>query len=189
MNEIKIINKKIRTIFFELIFSVIIFVLAYGVWVNPNASMAVFASSNESQTVLLEEIEPLRLENIFPIDDDKAIANNQKGLFKIINNSSVNSKYSIIYRVHRSSTLDYNFLKYQLIIDDKSYVDFLSNIQINEENNYIDFVLYNGEIDNNDEKTFKNTMWLDKNVGNEAQNKVLSAEFVVKSYGTEISIK
>jgi len=189
MDELKIINKKIRGLLLELVFLFVIFTLAFSLWINPNTTMAAFASSNGDQTVLLEEIEPLRLENIFPIDDDKAIANNQKGLFKIINNSSVNSKYSIIYRVHRSSTLDYNFLKYQLIIDDKSYVDFLSNIQINEENNYIDFVLYNGEIDNNDEKTFKYTMWLDKNVGNEAQNKVLSAEFVVKSYGTEISIK
>ena len=189
MEELKFINKRIRSLTFELFFTILIFILALGVWVNPNSTMAAFASSNESQTVLLEEIEPLRLENIYPIDDNKAISNNQKGLFKLTNNSNVNSKYSIVYRVYNTSTLDYNFLKYQLIIDEKSYVDFLSSVQINIENNYIDFVLYNGEIDNNSNKTFEYTMWLDKNVGNEAQNKVLSAQFIVKSYGTELSIR
>lgn len=189
MEELKNINRRIRGLLLEILFASIIFVLAFSMWIDPNASMAAFASSNENQTVLLEEVEPLKLENIFPIDDDKAIKNNDKGLFKLINNSSTNSKYSIIYRIYNSSTLDYNFLKYQLIIDNNSYVDFLSNLQISKEKNYIDFVLYNGEIDNNSEKTFEYTMWLDSSVGNEAQNKVLSGEYVVKSYGTELSIR
>ena len=60
---------------------------------------------------------------------------------------------------------------------------------MNEKKNYMDFVLYNGELNKNNEKTFKYTMWLDKNVGNEAQNKSLSAQFVVKSYGTEVTMK
>lgn len=189
MNELKIINKKIRSVAFELIFTIIIFGLAYNVWINPNASIAAFASSNENQTVLLEEVNPLKLENIYPISDEKAINEGEKGLFKLTNNSNTNSKYSIIYRVYNYSTLDYNFLKYQLIIDDKSFVDFLSNLQISQENNYIDFILYNGEIDKNSEKTFEYTMWLDSEVGNKAQNKSLSAQFVVKSYGTELSIR
>ena len=189
MDEIKIINKKIIGVTFELIFTTIIFVLAYIVWINPNSSMAAFASSNESQTVLLSEVEPLQLQNIYPIDDDKAIKNQKKGIFKLTNNASVNSNYSIIYRIYNNSTLDYNGLKYLLNIDEKSYVDFLSNVQISEENNYVDFILYNGEIDNNSEKTFEYTMWLDKNVGNEAQNKSLSAQFLVKSYGTEITMR
>lgn len=189
MDELKIINKKIRSVTFELIFTIIIFVLACGVWINPNSSMAAFASSNGNQTVLLQEVKPLRLENIYPIDDDIAINTSEKGLFKLTNKANVNSKYSIIYRVHDSSTLDYNFLKYQLIIDDKSFVDFLSNVQINKEDGYVDFVLYNGQINNNSSKTFEYTMWLDSEVGNETQNKVLSAEFVSKSYGTELSIR
>lgn len=189
MDEIKIINKQIRSIIFELFFVSIIFILALGVWVNPNSSMAIFSSSNKEQGVLIEEIEPLVLENIYPIDDEKAISSNKKGVFKLVNNSNENSKYSIVYRVYNNSTLDYNGLKYLLNIDEKTYMDFLSNIQMNEEDNYMDFVLYNGEINKNNEKTFEYTMWLDKNVGNEAQNKTLSAQFVVKSYGTELSIR
>jgi len=189
MDELKIINKKIRGLLLELVFVTIIFTLAFSLWINPNTTMAAFASSNGDQTVLLEEVKPLRLENIYPISDNTAINEGEKGLFRLTNNSNVNSKYSIIYRIYNTSTLNYEFLKYQLIIDNKSFVDFLSNVQINEENNYIDFVLYNGEIDKNSEKTYEYTMWLDSKVGNEAQNKVLSAEFVVKSYGTELSIR
>lgn len=189
MNEIKIINKKIRSVTFELVFAIIIFILAYSVWVNPSKAMVAFASSNENQTVLLSEVKPLKLENIFPISDEKAINNNEKGIFKLTNNSNINSKYSIVYRIYNNSTLDYNFLKYQLIIDNKSFVDFLSTLQINEENNYMDFTLYNGEIDKNSTKEFEYTMWLDSAVGNEAQNKSLSAQFVVKSYGTELSMR
>lgn len=189
MDEIKIINKQIMKISIELLFSIIIFVLALGVWMNPNTTMAKFASSNENQTVTLEEVNKLKLENIYPIDDDVAINENEKALFNIKNQSNVNSKYSIIYRIYSSSTLDYNFLKYYLNIDDKEYVESFSNIQSDNNNKYIDFVLYNGEIGGNSTKTFEYTMWLDKNVGNEAQNKVLSSEFVIKSYGTEISIR
>ncbi|MBE6153612.1 MAG: hypothetical protein E7166_05250 [Firmicutes bacterium] len=189
MDELKIINRKIRNLVVEVCFATFIFTLAFSLWINPNTTMAAFAESNGNQTVLLQEVKPLKLENIYPISDSKAINNNNKGLFKLINNANVNSKYSIIYRIHNSSTLDYNFLKYQLIIDDNSYVDFLYNLQFNEENNCVDFILHNGEIDKNSEKTFEYTMWLDSEVGNEAQNKVLSAEFVVKSYGTELSIR
>ena len=189
MDEIKFINKQIRKIVIELVFALFIFVLAFSIWINPNTTFAKMASSNENQSIVLEEIKPLKLENIYPVDDNVAINQNEKGLFNLKNSSNINSKYSIIYRIHNSSSLDYKFLKYQLIIDNKSYVDFLSNIQVIKEKNYIDIVLYNGELSANDNKEFEFTMWIDSSIGNEAQNKVLSSEFVVKSYGTEVSIK
>lgn len=189
MDEIKIINKKIRSVICELLFTILIFVLALNVWLNPNTTIASFASSNDNQTVLLNEIEPLKLENIYPIDDEIAIENNQRGVFKIINKSNNNSIYSIVYRIYNTSTLDYNYLKYLLNIDGKTHIEFLSNVQITNNENYTDLTLYNGEIDKNNEKTFEYTMWLDRNVGNEAQNKSLSAQFVIKSYGNELSLR
>ena len=189
MEEIKIINRQIRRVAIELIFALIIFILAFSIWNNPNKTLALMASSNENQSVIMEEIKPLKLENIYPIDDNEAINNYEKGEFKISNKSNVNSKYSIIYRIYNSSTLDHNFLKYQFIIDNYSKVDFLSNLSTNTSQNYTEFVLYNGELEANSSKTFNFIMWIDNKVGNEAQNKVLSSDFIVKSYGTEISFK
>jgi len=188
MNNIKNINKQIRSLIFELLFASFIAGIAIFAWVNPDTTLAKIAQVNGNQTITLQEIKPLNLENIYPIDDEKAIGNYDKAIIRLTNNSSADSTYELIYRVNNNSTLNTEWLKFMLNVDENSNVEILANLETNKNNGYTDYILYTGKLNANSQKDFEYLMWLDKNVGNEAQNKSLSANIIVKSYGTDLSL-
>ena len=187
MDDIKKINKKIRSLVYEIIFASFIGGIALFAWLNPETTLAKIATANTSQTVTLQEIEPLNLENIYPVDDEYAISNYDKAVIRVTNNGNNSSTYDLIYRISNNSTLDASWLKFMLNIDETNNVEFLSNLKTTRDNNYTYYTLYTGTLEAHSKKDFEYLMWLDKNVGNEAQNKSLSANLMVKSYGTDLS--
>lgn len=193
MDEILIINKQIKKVVFELIFAILLFTFAFIIWITPNSmdvGRVAATTLNTGGSVALEQISPLALENIYPVDDEYAITNYDKAILKLTNNSGSTSRYILSYRVYNNSTLDTKFLKFQLENENiDTRVDFMSNLGMNLGSNYIDYVLYSGEIAPNKSLEFKYLMWIDHNVGNEAQNKNLSAQFVVNSYDASIGLK
>ena len=188
MNNTKNINKQIRGLVFELLFASFISGFAIFAWVNPDTTLAKIAQVNGNQTITLQEIKPLNLENIYPIDDEIAINNYDKAVIRLTNNSTADSTYELIYRVSNDSTLNAEWLKFMLNVDGTNNIEFLDNLENNENNDYTDYILYTGKINANSQKDFEYLMWLDKNVGNEAQNKSLSANIIVKSYDTDLSL-
>ena len=189
MDEIKKINKQIRSLIIEIVFASFICGLAISTFINPNTTLAKIAFSNSSETITLEQVKPLKLENIFPVDDKTAIDTYDKAIIRLTNNSNNKSTYKLIYRVNNNSTLDAKWLKFMLNVDETNKIEFLSELEISKDSKYTDYILHTGEIDANSKKDVEYIMWLDKNVGNEAQNKSLSANLIVKSYGTELSLR
>ena len=187
MDEIKKINKKIRGLVYEIVFASFIAGVALFSWLNPDTTLAKIATANSSQTITLQEIQPLNLQNIYPIDDDKAINNYDKAVIRLTNNGNNTSTYDLIYRISNNSTLNSEWLKFMLNVDENNSVDFLSNLKITKDKNYTYYTLYTGKLEAYSQKDFEYLLWLDKNVGNEAQNKSLSANLMVKSYGTDLS--
>lgn len=191
MDELKMINQQIKKIFFELVFAILLFIIALFLWLSPNKSLSRFliSETNSKNIVSLEEIKPLNLINIYPISDEDGINSDTNAILRIKNNSKTNSRYILSYRVNNNSTLDISYLKYHVIDEELNKVDFLSNLGKNKEENYTDYVISTGELAPNDEKNIDFNMWLDSNVGNEAQGKSLSANFVIISYNTELTLK
>ncbi len=190
MDELKTINAQIRKVFFELIFAVLLFVLALIFFITPNKSLSNYILLNKTAgQVSIEEVKPLNLKNIYPIDDEEAIHSDTNATLKIQNHSKTNSRYILAYRVDKNSTLNTNYLKYQIIDNEVNKIDFLDNLGKNKSDNYIDYIISTGELTPKEKKEINFNMWLDHKVGNEAQGKSLTGNFVITSYDTAITMK
>ena len=192
MVDIEIINRQIRKTVIELLFAIIIFIIALIMWLNPNTSIANIVSKNSMNKgeVALEQIKPLTINSISPISDEEAINNYDNAILRITNNQNVTSRYELIYRVNNNSTLDTKFLKFKLDnIEIDPIIDFLSNVKTKTGDNYTDYIIYTGEITPNKSLDFSFIIWIDENAGNESQGKSLSSGFVANSYNANISLK
>ena len=191
MSDVKDINKQIKKTIIELIFTIMIFIGALFVWFNIDFSVAGSVSKNSSNNgeISIEQIKPLSLNYIAPISDEEAIKNYEKAILKISNNKNITSRYELIYRISNDSTLNPDFIKFQLSNTKISKIDFLKNLEVKASDNYTDYILYIDEIAPNNSLDFSFIIWIDKNAGNDAQGKDLFSSFIVNSYDTHISLK
>ena len=183
MTDVKAINKQIRKTIIKLFFTIIIFIIALVMWINPNTTIANLISNNpySEGNVVLEQIKPLSISNISPISDEDAIKNYDNAILKVVNNKNTTSNYELIYRISNNSTLNSKFIKYKLE-NNNSKIDFLYNSEIKKGDGYTDYILHKGTIKPEDNLEFSFIIWIDENVGNEVQNKKLLSSFVVNSY-------
>lgn len=192
MVDVYLINKQIKKTVIELIFSIIIFIIALIMWFNPNTSVANLITKNASNKgeVTLEQIKPLTINNLSPISDEEAINNYENAILRLTNNQNITSRYELVYRINNNSTLDSRFIKFKL--DNtlmEPIIESLTNVKIKKSDSYTDYIIYTGEITPNKSLDFSFIIWIDENATNEAQGKKLSSGFVVNSYDANISLK
>ena len=129
-----------------------------------------------------EENNNINLDNIIPISDEEG-----KKLtpytFTIKNICKHTSKYTIELDVLNNSTLDLNFVKYQLNQNSPSLLSNASEVSLPTLDNAKTAIsLYEDNLLYNESKTFNLRLWLDENTTVEqAQNKMFSSKIVIVS--------
>lgn len=175
-------SKKIIHLLFEILFAVLIMVGSYMTFCkgeNLNEVLALNSSNNKN--LEFKEIIPLQLSNIYPITNEDALNTYQKSSYQIINNNNSKVKYRLIYRIYNSD-IKVEWFNYYLKINNNETISNLGNLGPKNSNDYVDLIIKEGIIDSNTTIDFNYLIWLDYNVGNEAQNKSFNAKIVLETY-------
>lgn len=174
------INKQIFKLMFEILFVSLIIVINMEARNNSiDIQNKVFAFNNKLNTIELKQLNQMDATNIFPITNEVALNNYEKSVFQVSNNNDKNIRYRFIYRIYTTSTVEIDWLNFYLKIDKNETIDKLSNQNKIKTDEYIDIILYEGNLIYNDVKEIEFLIWLDYNVGNEAQNKTISTKIFV----------
>lgn len=174
------INKQIFKLIFEIFFVFLIIVINIGARNNSiDTQNKVFAFNNRLNTIELKQLSQMDVNNIFPISNEDALNNYEKSIFQVSNNNNKNTRYRFIYRVYTTSTIEIDWLNFYLKIDDNETIDNLSNQNMIKTDEYVDIILYEGNLNSNENKEIEFLIWLDYNIGNEAQNKTMSTKTFV----------
>lgn len=173
-------NKQILKLVFEILFASLIIVISIGAWNNSiNIQNKVFAFNNKLNAIDFKQLNQMNVTNIFPISNEDALNKYNKSVFQLSNNNNINTKYRFIYRIYNSSTIEIDWFNFYLKVDNDEIIDNLSNQIMNKTDEYVDIILYESNIDSNEIKEIEFLIWLDYNIGNEAQNKILRTETFV----------
>ncbi|MBQ7141345.1 MAG: hypothetical protein IJO32_07585 [Bacilli bacterium] len=174
------INKQIFKLIFEILFTSLIIVINISARNNSiDIQNKVFAFNNRLNAIEFKQLNQMNATNIFPISNDDALNKYEKSIFQISNKNNNNIRYRFIYRVYKSSTVEIDWFNFYFKIDENETIDNLSNQKINNTDDYTDIILYEGNLNSNEIKEIEFLIWLDYNIGNEAQNKVLRTETFV----------
>lgn len=171
------INKQIFKLIFEILFVSLIIVINVEARNNSiDTQNKVFAFNNQLNALEFKQLNQMNVANIFPISNADALSNYEKSIFQISNKNNNNTRYRFIYRVYKSSTVEIEWFNFYLKIDENEIIDNLSNQSMIKTNEYIDIILYEGSLNSNEIKNVEFLIWLDYNIGNEAQNKTMSTK-------------
>lgn len=174
-------NKRIVNLSFEILFAVLLIIGSYFTFCNNTTTKEVFAYNNYHKELDLKEIKPLVLTNAIPMTNDKALESYEKSIYQIINNNNSKVKYRLIYRIY-NSPIKVEWFNYYLKINNKETISNLGNLGPKENIDYTDLILTEGIIDKLETKDVEYLIWLDSNVGNEAQNKSFDAKIILETY-------
>lgn len=107
-----------------------------------------------------------------PVSNEDALKNLEQTKIKVINDTRTNEDYTVLLKIAKSSTLDYNCLNIAL----NNEVKALKSTYLLEDADYFYFALTNGSI-KGEIKEYDFLMWMDENTGNEMQGKTLNYSF------------
>lgn len=169
----KIINKLIKKKCIEIMIAATIIIVSFPLWQSMDIGdyTATAAFYNEAQYTYLN-ITDNQINNLYPIKTDNAIKNLKKSKIEIINDTKTSEEYSLLLKIEKNSTLDYNVLNIAL----NDSVHPLKDLLIVEDANNYYFSLYTNSIVGKKE-TLSFIMWMDEKTGNEMQNKTLNYSF------------
>lgn len=172
----RLILKKILEITFVLCFAIV----STYLWQSKNAqlfsnSISTFSSMHYTN---IKVDSPIQY-NMFPMRDEEAMQNLKPCIVSVINGTYILEEYTLILKIDKNSTLDYQFLN--IGIDNMIYS--LKDLYRQEEDNYYIFVLDTAQILGNTKK-YEVRLWLNSMTGNDQQSKTLIMDFDLKNETT-----
>jgi len=158
---------------FEISFLIAFVILSYPIWLSLdiNKQLANASVYQEAQYSYLD-IEHNHNGPMFPMKNEEAMDKLSKTKINVTNETKTMENYSLILKIDKTSTLDYQFLN--IFLDGK--IQALKIFPMTEDYDYFYFVLDSNSIVGG-KKTYNFLMWMDYETGNEMQGKSLNYSF------------
>lgn len=167
-------NQKIYPIILEIMLLITFVFITYFMWNNNHMeSYSSIAASYASNSAIAFDVEgKINNDLLFPITEQEA--REQTPAILKIKSSGVATNGMVALQIAKDSTLDYRYLN--LLVDDE-VVSLKDSVLYEDEENYY-IPIYSGEI-HNEVKEVALYLYLDENVGNEAQNKSIKLDIAL----------
>lgn len=169
----KKINKLIQKKFLEIGLALMVIAISFPLWksLNINDYVATAAFYNEAQYTYLN-VSDQQINNLYPIKNESALKNLKKTQISIINETKTQEDFTVLLKIGKNSTLDYQSLN--VAINDT--IHSLKDLLIIEDHDNYYFALFTNSIVGATQ-SFNFLMWMDETTGNEMQNKTLNYSF------------
>lgn len=172
----KNINKIIHLKILEIAVLVFIVAISFPVWkkLEGNNYLTTAAFYNKANYAYLE-ITDNQWNNMFPIKDEEAIKNLKPTQIKVKNDTKTKEDYTLLLKISKESTLDYNCLNIAL----NNEISPLKDHFLLEDQNDIYFSLDSYSVLGSP-INYDFLMWMDKNTDNNMQGKTLKYSFEIQ---------
>lgn len=182
MKIVKDINKMIVRKVMEIVFVVAFIFGSAQIWNNEKTqevlnSIATFSNANHLDLQVKNQINY----SMYPMTDEKAMERLVPCTLIVSNGTYTTEAYSLVLKINKSSTLDYNYL--HISVDDSIYA--LNALEKEVTENEIIFVLDRNTL-MAEQKEYQVRLWLNELAGNDLQAKNLSLKFDLINETTQV---
>lgn len=207
VNNLKLKNDKfLKTNFFILCIFIIVLIITlitnktYSLWTKTYSQNDVSIIESGCFALKISDLNEnklstsIKLLNTYPMTDETGLSN-LPYVLKIENICDIPSEYNVLLNVFNNTSLDLNYIKYQIkrenivtlqkLLDAERYeIDKSIKDEINKENiNEIKetYTLANGYLEPSETANYELRLWLDYNATNDTMNKYFEAGIFVLS--------